>query len=524
MTEVDSWPVFICYRQSDGKDSARWVHDLLRERPVPVVEHDAGDHDPPKLDVYFDQTAPGVGDWTAIHEPYLKLSRAFIIICTPGAKLNEGENDWVHLEIDWWLDNRQEAPIIVDPLNEGDRYIPTAIKERWPNVQRITLDVADWNNLPADEQSTIEDRKSAQFFGGIVPSGTNVLRQELDAKQRTAERLAGALRRSRLLLAGTVGLFVLAVAAGVWAWNERLEAEQQAAIATNARNVSERAKDRALHAAKVSRQALYTSFVDAHATSRLNLEKLPRDAATQNEFAITGNNLGFLLIDRLSGENRNAEHALQLFEQLRDKYPHFQAGSNFSGDLLLEEKITDVGLALAQGLQKLGDLEAGAQALATLTPSERRRTRWKENVFRAFLELSNHRFTQGNYQGAFEDAKLILKALDRFPADNAIGYRLRARAFGKLSWNALFVRDFERSATAASKAIELIEAHGMGGLEFVYLNRAHAFAFANNAKEAGKLYGAVDGQMLANDIQALAKAGLCHELFRAYLKDYSCAN
>ncbi len=524
MTAIDNWPVFICYRQSDGKDFARWVYDLLNTRPVPVAGHDSADRDPPKLDVYFDQAAPGVGDWTAIHEPYLKLSRAFIIICTPGAKLNEGANDWVHLEIDWWLANRQDAPIIVDPLGEGERYIPTAIYERWPNAQRIVLDLADWNNLPAEEQVTIEDQTRARFFGGIVPSGTNVLRQELDEKQRTAEHLAGALKRSRLLLAGTAGLSVLAVSAGIWAWSERLEADQQAANATAAKIRAELAKDRALHSAAVSRQALLSSSVNAHATSQLYLEKLPQDQATQTEFTITGNTLGFLLLDRSARENRNAESALQIFAHLRKKYAQFQQSSELSQDLLLEVKITDMGLALAQRPRKPEDLEAGAEALAALTPSERGRTRWQENVFRAFLEVSGLRFKEGSYQEAFDHAKRILEALDRFAAANAIEQRLRARAYGKLSWNALFVRDFALAETAASKAVELIEAHGIKGLEFVRLNRAHAFAFANKSVEARKIYDAADGEMLEKDIQALATAGLCLELFGAYLNGYSCAN
>ena len=140
---------------------------------------------PPLLDVYFDQAAPGVEDWTAIHEPYLKRARAIIVICTPGSKLNEGTGDWVHKEIDWWLSNRVMAPILVDPLGEEMRYVPGPIANKWPNAQRIRLIEKDWEGLAEDDRQVLDDRVRAQFLGAIVPSGDSFYQQELEQEKRT---------------------------------------------------------------------------------------------------------------------------------------------------------------------------------------------------------------------------------------------------------------------------------------------------------------------------------------------------
>jgi hypothetical protein len=51
-----------------------------------------------RLDVYLDQTMPAVANWRALHGPYLEKARALIVVCSPGAKIDEGPKDWVHME------------------------------------------------------------------------------------------------------------------------------------------------------------------------------------------------------------------------------------------------------------------------------------------------------------------------------------------------------------------------------------------------------------------------------------------
>ena len=44
------------------------------------------DDEGPGLDVYYDQTAPAVADWTKVHQPALERARAMLIVCTPGLR------------------------------------------------------------------------------------------------------------------------------------------------------------------------------------------------------------------------------------------------------------------------------------------------------------------------------------------------------------------------------------------------------------------------------------------------------
>ena len=224
-SRANRWPVFICYRQSDGRQVAERLFSLLHGEIVPVnADHSTGD-DSPTLDVYFDQTAPGVSDWTALHEPYLTRARAFIVVCTPGAKIVEGDGDWVHREIGWWLAHREQAPILIDALHENDRYVPTSIAQRWPNAQRITLVPHEWDQLSVDELTATKLRTRARIIGGITQSAGNVYRQELAREQQRTTELATALAAQqqlstwlRRLLAGMSIAGVALLAVSVWAW------------------------------------------------------------------------------------------------------------------------------------------------------------------------------------------------------------------------------------------------------------------------------------------------------------------
>ena len=62
-----SRPIFLCYRQVDGKRQARWVFSALREALEQIGE---------LADIYFDQTAPAITDWQALHGPALERARA----------------------------------------------------------------------------------------------------------------------------------------------------------------------------------------------------------------------------------------------------------------------------------------------------------------------------------------------------------------------------------------------------------------------------------------------------------------
>ncbi|MCP4203921.1 MAG: hypothetical protein GY769_18545 [bacterium] len=208
--------------------AAARIYELLQDRAVPLPKEADPQDAPPKLDVYFDQAAPGVEDWTAVHEPYLKRARAIIVICTPGAKLNEGREDWVHRELDWWLEHRQMAPILVDPLDEEARYVPDSIANKWPNAQRIQLIEKEWDGLSDEERRSLDERVRARFLGAIIPSGDSFYRQELEQEKQRAARL----RRTGRFAIGLAVAFLAVLALAAWIFTLK-EAADEAALAAD---------------------------------------------------------------------------------------------------------------------------------------------------------------------------------------------------------------------------------------------------------------------------------------------------
>ncbi|MGD2015300.1 MAG: hypothetical protein PVG84_16225, partial [Desulfobacterales bacterium] len=172
-------------------------------------------------------TMPGVEDWMELHRPYLEKARAMIVICTPGTKLNEGPEDYVHQEIDWWLKHREVAPILIDPLMEGLRFVPSQIAERYPNIQRIALVENEWRSLTETAFKEKTDAIRRQIIGTILPIGAEIYAQELKKERQRARRLRLAFTVSILLLVG-------AVIAGTYAFFQQSRAEEQAVLARNA--------------------------------------------------------------------------------------------------------------------------------------------------------------------------------------------------------------------------------------------------------------------------------------------------
>ena len=167
-------PVFICYRQFDGRRYASWIHSALTEGFKARADDTL---------VYFDQTAPAASDWTTIHRPALERAGCLIVIATPGL-YGEVRNDWVHQELDWWLKHRNTAPILVDPTGEGERWIPQKIKSRWPRAQRINLDPDLWAQEKEEEQERNRAQVFEQIIGSIKGSRFAVVAQDLARAHR----------------------------------------------------------------------------------------------------------------------------------------------------------------------------------------------------------------------------------------------------------------------------------------------------------------------------------------------------
>jgi hypothetical protein len=188
MSKPTPWPIFICYRRADGFAAARRLHEMLLG-----FESTGPESEPILLDAYLDEDMPGVADWQALHGPYLQRARAIVVVCTPGLKLNEGPEDWVHKEIDWWLANRTVAPIVIDALAQGLRYVPDEIKQRWPNIQRLQMVEAGWTGLSARELRAKTDAFRRLIVGAILPSGAAIYVQELENERKRVRDLERAL-------------------------------------------------------------------------------------------------------------------------------------------------------------------------------------------------------------------------------------------------------------------------------------------------------------------------------------------
>jgi len=226
MTAPQLWPIFICYRRVDGIEIARRLHEVLDKWET------SGPHgNPIQLDVYLDEEMPGVSNWKDLHRPYLEKARAMIVICTPGSKLNEGPKDYVHGEIEWWLKNRKTALILIDPLMEGPRFVPSEITQRYPDIQRILLVEKELSGLSQQMLKEKIDGIRRQIIGAILPSGADVYAQELMDERRRAQKLRRALMALSIIL-----IFFLSLAAYTFfqrnvAVQERIRAKQAQAKA-----------------------------------------------------------------------------------------------------------------------------------------------------------------------------------------------------------------------------------------------------------------------------------------------------
>jgi len=177
--------VFLCYRQVDGVRTAEWVFDLLHGSKL----EDEGQAD---IEVYFDRTARVVGDWREIHEPSLKSARSLIFVCSPGAYSQQEGDDWVHMELDWWLKNRESPPILIDSTKSEGRWLPRSIKKRWPHLQRVNLDLDLIASLSdGDRQRHIAPMLS-QIKSGITRGAAEVAFEDL-RRQRRLTKIASVL-------------------------------------------------------------------------------------------------------------------------------------------------------------------------------------------------------------------------------------------------------------------------------------------------------------------------------------------
>ena len=260
-TATPQWPIFICYRQDDGKDAARWLAERLNHRPLPFVPE--GYETEPELDVYFDEIAPAVADWTKIHGPALERSRALLLVCSPGAFADFGENDWVQREIRWWLEHRSSAPVVIDSTGSEDRWVPQAVKDRWPQAQRTKVLPLEWSRLPVEDREAQEARVLERILGGIRASEITVRYEDLERERELTKRLAGQSARLRRQRGWLIGAAAAAVISAAIAISFASSAAKNAAVAQQNAQAAAEASQRAEKTNRELRDTLVWVFNEA---------------------------------------------------------------------------------------------------------------------------------------------------------------------------------------------------------------------------------------------------------------------
>lgn len=172
-TEVSKVSIFIAYRQGDdanpeGSECAEWLYENLQDRTIAIDGKQA------TIDTYWDQVAPAVGDWREVWEGDLKTARAFVLVASPSTAARRERSDWLFEEIQWWLDNRDVPPIIVNAADHRNAPIPPNVKERHQYAQWV-----NWSGDAVDQE-----RIAGRIVEGIVLAESGVRYEELERTMR----------------------------------------------------------------------------------------------------------------------------------------------------------------------------------------------------------------------------------------------------------------------------------------------------------------------------------------------------
>ena len=184
---ASSLRVFVAYRQGEDEGSAcaKWLGKALKSRRVTTKQGHSFD-----IDVYLDVRAPATTDWRQKWRAHLAASRAFVLVCTPGATQQREGRDWVYEELNWWLRHRRTGPLLIDASGGGEAVVPARIRKRWPFAQRL-----DWR-AGADNDATAD-----RVVEGILDSQRGIDYEEL-RRLGTRNLAIGALCLAGFLLGG----------------------------------------------------------------------------------------------------------------------------------------------------------------------------------------------------------------------------------------------------------------------------------------------------------------------------------
>ena len=223
--------LFICYRRVDGTAYARAIFDLLDDYAI-----QESNEQPRRLRVYFDQESAAVPDWKADIRSALESSKALVVVSTPGLRTDfrdHGSPDTAYQEINYWIENRESPPIVIDTNPNADgEWVPRPIIDRWPHLNRIAF--------PKNGE---EDSFQARLIQSVVESERTVVREhssqmaDLNAKLgRANDRLRASydsLVKKNKILTSAAAFLALALLASAYFWRESVQNKLATEQATN---------------------------------------------------------------------------------------------------------------------------------------------------------------------------------------------------------------------------------------------------------------------------------------------------
>jgi WD40 repeat protein len=213
LTVAETVPVFLAYREVDGRDFADLLDRALNGKPLPALSPTGNDEGAPELDVHYDHRSAPPGEQIAdVNWRALRKARALILVISPGTRSREKKRDWLYAEIDWWLAHRKSArPLLVDTTGEPLRWAPEPIVKRWKDIVAVPIS--------RDDSEGRNQRSIDLIIQGIVRGQSERVREDLRRERNRRLVFQNALAAAAML-------FIFAAAAGFVAYQQRNEARR----------------------------------------------------------------------------------------------------------------------------------------------------------------------------------------------------------------------------------------------------------------------------------------------------------
>jgi len=160
--------------------------------------------------------------------------------------------------------------------------------------------------------------------------------------------------------------------------------------------------------------------------------------------------------------------------------------------------------------------------LESLEPPAKLRDKWLDRHSRFTLYAARRSSAASAYDEALHFATENLVFNETHSVGKRSDNRRIAFAQGQLSWNALLDKQFPIALQAANEAARIVKDNSLSGLNFVYLNLAHALLLNDKQEEAIAKYKLNSDAAISNDFDAMLKAGICHPLMRRYGTSIPC--